>query len=111
MADPEPKARSWLVDFVPDEIRMRCSYKRVGKRIVQYTVQLEIRIGDDWRPVVRYDNAHGFCHRDTVHPDGSQEKVPVFYGSANDTFTHAIDDLRANWEAQRARYLGEIKNV
>ena len=63
-----------------------------------------------WRPVVRYDNAHGFCHRDVIHVDGSQEKVPVFYGDANDTFTRAIGDLRANWESHRARFDAESHN-
>ena len=111
MEDLEPKTRSWLVDLIPDDSRMRCSYKRLGKRIVHYTVQLEIRIDEQWRPVVRYDNAHGFCHRDVIHSDASQDKTAVFYGSASETFTHAIEDLRANWETQRVRYLGEIENA
>jgi hypothetical protein len=58
--------------------------------------------------VVRYDNAHGFCHRDTLHPDGTQDKTPVFVGDVNATFTHAIAELRGDWEAHRARFLGEI---
>lgn len=111
MADLEPKTRSWLVDLIPDDTRMRCSYKRLRKRIVQYTVQLEIRIEEQWRPVVRYDNAHGFCHRDTIHFDGTQDKTPVYYGTANETFTQAIEDLRTNWETHRIRYHQEIENV
>jgi hypothetical protein len=59
--------------------------------------------------VIRYDNAHGFCHRDVLHPDGTQDKVQVFVGDVNATFTFAIEDLRAHWEAHRARFLGEKK--
>ena len=108
MADPDVVDRSWLVDLVPDEVRFRSWYRRRRKRIVQYTVQLEILHADRWQPVVRYDNAHGFCHRDTIHADGTQDKTPVYYGDANDTFTRAIDELRENWQAHRARFLREI---
>jgi hypothetical protein len=102
--------RTWVVDIITDEVRLRCSYRRRRKRIIQYTVQLEIHYSGQWQPAVRYDNAHGFCHRDTIHLDGSQEKTPVYYGNANDTFTHAIDDLRDNWQAHRARFLRETEH-
>lgn len=109
MADPDITNRGWLVDLVPDEVRLRCSYQRRRKRIVRYTVQLEIHHSGQWQPVVRYDNAHGFCHRDTIHADGSQEKTPVYYGDASETFTRAIDDLRSDWQAHHARFLREIE--
>jgi hypothetical protein len=108
MADPDYVDRSWIAEFVPDEVRLRCRYRRRQKRIVQYTVQLELWYQEQWQPVVRYDNAHGFCHRDTLHADGTQEKTPVYYGSANETFTHAIQDVRSNWQAHRDRFLREI---
>jgi len=109
MVDGDITQRTWVVDLAPDESRMRCSYHRHRSRIIQFTVQLEFLHSDQWRPVVRYDNAHGFCHCDTIHADGSQDKTPVYFGSANDTFTRAIDDLRANWPAHRARFLREIE--
>ena len=84
------------------------SFRR-GKMVERFTVQLEIRISAQWVAIVRYDNAHGFCHRDTLHPDGTQEKVPIYRGAANSNFTWAIEDLRANWQFQRARFLAEIK--
>jgi hypothetical protein len=108
MTDSDITSRSWLVDLVPDEVRLRCSYRRRRKRIVRYTVELEIYYTDEWRPVVRYDNAHGFCHRDMIHADDTQDKTPVYYGDANQTFTQAIDDLRENWQAHRARFLREV---
>jgi len=100
--------RRWLVDLVPDEARIRCSYQRRRNRILQYTVQLEVAHAGRWWPVLRYDNAHGFCHCDTIHADGTQDKIPVYYGDANQTFTRAIEDLRANWQAHRARFLREL---
>ena len=109
MADSTTVERRWFVDVVPDEVRIRCFYQRRRKRIIQYTVQLETAHGGRWCPVLRYDNAHGFCHRDTIHADGTQHKTPVYYGDANETFTLAIEDLRANWQAHQARFLKELK--
>ncbi len=110
MTDSHLTTRTWVVDILPDEVRMRCAYKRRGKRIVQYSVQLEIQHAGRWQPVLRYDNAHGFCHRDIIHPDGTQDKTPVLSGGANETFTYAIDDLRTNWEAHKIRFLREVKS-
>ena len=110
MTDSHITSRTWLVEILPDEVRMRCAYRRRKKRIIQYTVQLEVRYLDAWHPAVRYDNAHGFCHRDTLHPDGTQEKTPVASGGANETFTFAIDELGTTWEAHRARFLREAES-
>jgi len=110
MAGASPTSRTWFVPIATDEVRIRCAYQRIGKRIDSFTVQLEIRHQDEWHPVVRYDNAHGFCHRDTLHADGSQEKTPLFIGDVNDTFTFAIEEVRAHWEAHRARFLGESQS-
>ncbi len=109
MAELNATSRSWFVELSPEVAHLRCSYRRRGKRVQQFTVQLEIRLGETWHPVVRYDNAHGFCHRDTLHPDGTQDKTALFVGDVNATFTFAIEDLRATWEAHRSRFLGELK--
>lgn len=63
-----------------------------------------------WIPVVRYDNAHGFCHRDTLHADGSQDKTAIYSGDANENFTLAVKDLQDHWQAHRARFLGELES-
>ena len=109
MGELQPVKRHWFVELAANEARLRCSYVRRGKTVERFTTQLEIRVGDQWIAVVRYDNAHGFCHRDAIHPDGTQDKTRVFVGDVNATFTFAIDDLRVHWEAHRARYLGEMK--
>jgi hypothetical protein len=109
MSGVRPTGRAWFIQVAPEEARIRCTYQRRGKQVEQFTVQLEIKVGEAWRPVSRYDNAHGFCHRDDLHPDGTQEKTPVFVGDVNETFTHAIEEFRAGWKAHRARFLGEMK--
>ena len=103
-------ARTWLIVIAPDEARIRCWYQRVKNLIIRFAVQLETLSEGAWVPVVRYDNAHGFCHRDALHPDGSQDKTGVFVGNVNQTFTFAIEDLRANWQVHRDRYLRELES-
>jgi hypothetical protein len=109
MEEATATERSWLIELAPGDARLRCSYVRRRNVIEHFTVQVEVRIDDQWVAIVRYDNAHGFCHRDVLHPDGTQDKVQVFVGDVNATFTFAIADLRAHWEAHRARFLGEKK--
>lgn len=110
MASPQTVERNWFVEVEPERARVRCGYQRVGKTIARFTVQLEIEHSGVWLPVVRYDNAHGFCHRDDLHPDGTQNKTAVYVGDVNTTFTYAIQDLRTNWTAYRIRFLGEMKS-
>lgn len=95
---------------MPNAVRLRCFYPREGKEVIQFTVQLEANCSGAWRPVVRYDNAHGFCHRDTLHADGTQEKTPVFVGDLNATFTHVIGELQANWQAHHDRFVREMQS-
>lgn len=107
--DANMTEREWLITIVTDEVRIRCRYQRQGHRILEYTVQLEIRHQRRWQPIVRFDNAHGSCHCDTIHGDGRQEKTPVNRGDANSNFTWAIKELRLNWRTHRTRFLAEVK--
>jgi hypothetical protein len=109
MVDAGITNRLWLAELEHDVARLRCSYRRHRKRIVQFTVQLEISHAGQWQAIVRYDNAHGFCRRDTIHADGIQVKEPVYYGDVNETFTRAVDELRENWREHWARSLREIR--
>jgi hypothetical protein len=108
MAPPRVVQREWTENFIPGKIRTRCKYKRRGKRLLRFTVQLEIYSSNSCKPVVRYDNAHGFCHRDTIHADGTQEKTALIVGDINATFSHAIEDLKSNWTGNVARYEKDI---
>jgi len=102
--------REWILGLVLDEVRIRCRYRRRGNQVLDYTVQLEVWHNENWRAIVRYDNTHGFCHCDTIHPDGRQDKLPIYRGDAKSNFTWAIKELRATWQSQRARFLAEIKS-
>ena len=59
--------------------------------------------------MVRYDNAHGFSHRDTMHPDETQDKTRILVGDLNETFSYAIAEVKAKWRDHRSRYLSEAQ--
>lgn len=73
-------------------------------RVLRFVVQLECRFEGDWHPVVRYDTAHGFAHRDLLRPSGEVEKTETETQDYNEALTYAIDDLTANWVMYRRRY-------
>ena len=69
---------------LPDAAALRIRYLKDRGRILRFTVQLETLINQDWTPIVRYDNAHQFVHRDDLRPDGSQVKTPPMTFASNE---------------------------
>ena len=76
-------------------------------KILFFRVQYETRINDTWYPVVRYDTAHGYAHRDFMSLKGSVKKTPLFNQDYNDALTFAEHDLKSNWEFYKKRFLEE----
>ena len=66
-------------------------------------------ISGEWYPVVRYDTAHGFAHRDILRPNDSTLKQPLFFDSYNLTFTFATIDLKANWQQYKNNFERGLK--
>ena len=75
-----------------------------GSIVTRYIVQLEVWDLDRWKPVRRYDNAHGRPHLDVLDRQGRQIDKQWLPYPTNDALTHAIADIRANWE----QYLNEF---
>ena len=72
-------------------------------------VQYELKIKDEWYPVVRYDTVHGFAHKDIVPYKGEAHKETLPFNDFNLALTFAEKDLRDNWQKYRERYLKEIE--
>ncbi len=68
----------------------------------------ETFIGDKWHPIVRYDTAHGFGHRDLMHPDGSTTKTSFRYWDYAEVLTYGERDLKQNWRTYVRDYLKEL---
>ncbi len=67
-------------------------------------VQLEVEVRNEWRPVVRYDTAHGFAHIDRFTPRGNliKERLNLTYAEA---LTRAERDIKQNWAVYRETFL------
>ena len=82
--------------------------KEKGK-ILYFRVQYETRVKNIWYPVVRYDTAHGFAHRDLLSAIGKVKKTPLFNQNYNDALSFAESDLKNNWKEYKNRFLKEVK--
>lgn len=76
--------------------RLRVLILTVRGRVEDFVVQLETFI-DKWVPVVRYNYAHGFPHRDLLYADGRKEKEKLTIMSLEEVVIFAIKDLRENY--------------
>lgn len=87
-----------------DENAARIRFLLDRDQVIEFVVQLECWLDDNWVPIVRYDTAHGYAHRDLLHPTHPAEKKEMQVKDFNEGLTYAIRDLTANWEKYRERY-------
>ena len=68
----------------------------------------EAYINGEWRAIIRYDTAHGFPHKDIIHPNGTvtKETFPGF--SKAEVLTLGQKDIRRNWKRYRRNYEREM---
>lgn len=86
---------------------LRVRFARERGRLVAFTVQGEVYDGEWWRPVVRYDTAHGRPHRDLLDWDGRviakdwmPEGTPL-----DEAMTQAQREIEEHWVTYRAACL------
>ena len=90
---------------------LRVQFEVEQGRILSFVAQLECYFEDNgWLPVVRYDTAHGFVHRDKMQPGKETEKTKTPVGSYEEGLNYGVDDLKANWQAYRRRYEEWLEN-
>jgi hypothetical protein len=92
-----------------DRARKRHYHKTDKGRVVNFMVQLEVEVEEGvWKPVIRYDCAHDFAHRDRYNSKGEQDKTVIAL-SYNESLDLADKDLNDNWDIYRERFIrGEL---
>ncbi len=86
------KVEFWRV--LDDKNALRVRFELDKGKVVTFVVQLEcIFNAGVWSPVVRYDTAHGFAHRDLLHPHQPAEKTKMSVRDFNEGLTLALFDL------------------
>lgn len=103
--------REFLI-YLDPETRL-CRYRHYhisnGKEIVEFRIQLEVLVKDEWHPVIRYDTAYGKPHRDILHPNGEQTKNWLEGYSVAEALTVGQKDIMDNWQSYRKRFIKEMK--
>ncbi len=92
-----------LLDF---DNALRVMFETERGEILRFVVQLECQFveNSEWTPVVRYDTAHGYAHRDVMHPTQREEKMEITVQDYNKALTIAMEDIVENRYEYRRRY-------
>jgi hypothetical protein len=81
-------------------------------RVADFLLQFETNAAGRFLPVIRYDCAHGYLHRDVMDPQGRQvSKQPVSIGptmTMKQALADAESDLRGNWPQYRDQFLRQV---
>jgi hypothetical protein len=87
-----------------EDARKRHFHKTERGKVINFAVQLEVKVTGAWQPVIRYDCAHDFSHIDRYNMRGEQEKEALQLSYA-ESLTLADDDIDLNWETYKTRFL------
>jgi hypothetical protein len=88
-------------------IRYRFTTER--GQVMTFTIQYETTVGDERMPVVRYDNAHGFAHRDLLDRRGRIIAKHPLVGAPTPKEALQIGerDILEHWLSYRQRFFGD----
>ncbi|HFQ93344.1 MAG TPA: hypothetical protein ENK32_05010 [Anaerolineae bacterium] len=95
----------WIQDFETGLDRLRVHFiSDHGQIKAIFVIQYEAYIDGKWRPIIRFDEAHGFFHKDIMSPSGEKEKIAKSESDKGLALTQAIEDIKNQWRSYRQRY-------
>ena len=95
----------WIQDFETGLDRLRVHFTTERGQVESILViQYEAYIDGKWRAIVRFDQAHGFFHRDVMSPTGEQRKTAQPEIDKKLALTQAITDIKQHWRSYRKTY-------
>ena len=97
-----------FLDNTGNEI-LRVRLRNEKGLLIDVVFQYESFIDNKWHPIVRYDCAHGYFHRDTMKPNGNKEMQAIEIENLKDAAKYAEQDLRDRWQWYKERYLKKLK--
>src|SRR5262249_58803539 len=98
---------SFQISFILSPLSFRGTYPLSLALILSdlpYPFALILFRGDTWKPVIRYDTAHGCAHIDRYNLRGrsKKERLPLSFSEA---LTRAERDIKQKWSVYRDRFL------
>lgn len=95
----------WIQDFETGLDRLRVDFITAQGQVKSIIViQYEAYIDGKWRAIARFDEAHGFFHRDIMSPGGQQQKLPIIKTDKKLALTEAIAEIKQFWRTYRKAY-------
>lgn len=85
-------------------VRKRHYHRTEKGKVINFVVQLEVKIEEKWKPVIRYDCSHNFAHIDRYNINGEKIKEDI-YLTYEDSLTLADEDININWEFYKEKFL------
>lgn len=85
-----------------DRYRLYCRTEK--GQVIIFRVQYEAFLDGEWRPIVRYDTAHGFPHRDVLRHNRPAEKTTYPGHSSADVLSLGQEDIKRHWQTYRKQY-------
>jgi hypothetical protein len=89
--------------------RMRVKLMIKKGKLIDIVFQYESLIIRKWTPIIRYDLAHGFFHRDVMKAGGEKEKTVIEIAGLSEASIFAEQDIKDKWEFYKQRYLKSFK--
>ena len=87
-----------------ENARKRYFHKTDKGKVIDFVVQLEVKICGAWMPVIRYDCAYDFAHVDRYNRNGETLKEELHLSYA-ESLTLADEDINLNWDSYKERFL------
>jgi hypothetical protein len=99
----------YFITLATGDDRIRVDFETdQGEVTALHAVQYETRVEDTWRPVARYDTAHGFFHMDAYTNRGSM-KYRVEVVDLGAALTFAVNDLKSQWRLYKQHFLRGLR--
>ena len=92
-----------------EEDLIRVTFDKENDHIARFSVQYLAFLQNAWRPIVRFDTAHGRAHMDISHADDSQDTRDLYDRDYDAALTWAIRQVRTHWQFYRERYERELE--
>ena len=98
-----------FIRYIADTDRIRQKIYLEKGKVNKFVVQYESFLQDIWQPIIRYDTAHGYFHKDILYPDGSKVQRNIECFTLNDALTFAEQDIIRNWTRYKDNYIEREK--
>ena len=93
-----------FVVIIDDGVRKRHYHESEKGKVTYFVVQLEVRVKDLWKVVIRYDCSHGFSHVDQYDINGKQTKT-ILNLTFESALTYGDWDINKNWLKHKEAFL------